>query len=416
MNDWNLARDARLLAESQLRQLAVTEASSDLVATLDADGFLLSLNAAGRRMLQLTEQGDVARLRFVSFLTPRSAAQVLGTDIPAAMAGRVAHSEVQLHTLLGDELPASQVLVAHTDDSGNIGFFSLVLRDIRPLQAAEHRRTQMLEQLHQVRKMETVGRLAGGIAHDFNNIITVIMGYAELAMMNEAVAPVHGELNIILEAGRKASRLTSQLLEFCSKNRIEPQILDLNDMLARSEQLIGSLMGEAVAIEFEMAPALWSIEINRSQLEQVIMNLAVNAQDAMGGKGQFSMQTRNCTLGSEEAALLGLAGAGDYVQLIVSDTGCGIEAEHLEHIFEPFYTTKSRGRGTGLGLAAVYGAIHQNHGCIRVSSKPGVGTTFSIYMPRVEIGKPVQHEAAPLLLPPAVPTQPRQEAHAGARG
>jgi PAS domain S-box-containing protein len=384
VTDWNLQRHSRLLAESQLRQLAVIEASNDLVATIDCDGFLLSLNDAGHRMLGLAVDADLVGLRLCSCLAPHSAQQLLGIDVAQAIQYQVAHSEVVLRTRQGEEIAASQVLVAHKDPHGNVEFFSVIIRDIRPLQAAEARRRDLLEQLHQTRKMETIGRLASGVAHDFNNIITVIMGYAELGLMNLEPGAQNGEeLNIILEASRKASRLTSQLLEFSSKDRIDPQVLDLNEIIGQSEQLVASLMGEDIRMALLRAPDLWPIEIDRSQLEQIILNLAVNARDALSSHGQFTMQTNNCSLDDHEAALLGLASGGDYVAFVVSDTGAGIAAEHLDHIFEPFYTTKTRGKGTGMGLASVYAAVRQNRGGIRVHSTPGEGTSFSIYMPRV---------------------------------
>jgi PAS domain S-box-containing protein len=384
MRGWSLERETRSLEESQIRQLALTEATTDLVATMDADGYLLSLNAAGYRMLGLACDTPLARERLASFLAGRSAEQLYLSDIPHATERHVWHSEVVLRTCDGQQIPASQVMVAHRNHFNHVEFFSVIIRDIRPLQASEEKRRQMMEQLHQSKKMETVGRLAGGIAHDFNNIITVIMGYAELGLVHQSPdSPRSEELRIILDSAQKASRLTAQLLDFSSKHNLEPQILDLNEVISHSEQLIRSLMGSEITLEITKDPDLWPTEIGHSQVEQVLLNLAVNSRDAIRGSGRFTIQTANRSINAEQAGVLGLPGAWDYVELCVSDNGSGIAYEHLEHIFEPFFTTKGRGKGTGMGLAAVYSAIRQNDGSINVRSKPGEGTTFTIHLPRV---------------------------------
>jgi signal transduction histidine kinase len=281
-------------------------------------------------------------------------------------------------------IAASQVLVAHLNSFNHVENFSVIIRDIRPLQASEEKRRQMLEQLHQAKRMETVGRLAGGIAHDFNNIITVIMGYAELGLLHQSPeSPRSEELRIILDSAQKASRLTAQLLDFSSKNTIEPQVIDLNDVIEHSVQLVKSLMGSEIVIDVGLCEELWPTEIGRSQVEQIILNLAVNSRDALRPGGRFTIQTANRAIDAEQASLLGLPGAWDYVELQIADNGCGIAPEHVSHIFEPFFTTKGKGKGTGMGLAAVYNAVRQNDGAINVRSRLGEGTAFTIHLPRV---------------------------------
>ncbi|MGP1609532.1 MAG: ATP-binding protein, partial [Burkholderiales bacterium] len=384
MRGWTLERESRSLEESQLRQLALTEATNDLVATMDADGYLLSLNTAGYRMLGLDFEAGLARCRLATFLAARSAEQLHLSDIPHALEHQVWHSEVLVCSAQGLQIPASQVLVAHRNSFSHVENFSVIIRDLRPLQASEERRRQMVEQLHQAKRMETVGRLAGGIAHDFNNIITVIMGYAELGLLHhDPGSPRSEELRIILDSAQRASRLTAQLLDFSSKNTLSPQVIDLNEVIEHSAQLVSSLMGSEIVIETSLCDELWPTEIGRSQLEQIILNLAVNSRDALRPGGRFSIQTANRCFDAGQASLLGLPGAWDYVELQVADTGCGIPTEHVDRIFEPFFTTKGRGKGTGMGLAAVYNAVRQNDGAIGVRSKVGEGTVFTIHLPRV---------------------------------
>jgi two-component system cell cycle sensor histidine kinase/response regulator CckA len=406
MRGWTLERESRSLEESQLRQLALTEATNDLVATMDADGYLLSLNTAGYRMLGLDFEAGLARHRLAAFLAARSAEQLYLADIPHALEQQVWHSEVVVRNAQGLQSPASQVLVAHRNNFDQVETFSVIIRDLRPLQASEENRRQMVEQLHQAKRMETVGRLAGGIAHDFNNIITVIMGYAELGLLHqEPSSPRSEELRIILDSAQRASRLTAQLLDFSSKNTLAPQVIDLNEVIEHSAQLVKSLMGSEIVIDVGLCEELWPTAIGRSQLEQIILNLAVNSRDALRPGGRFTIQTANRSFDAEQASLLGLPGAWDFVELQVSDTGCGIPAEHVGRIFEPFFTTKGKGKGTGMGLAAVYNAVRQNDGAISVRSKVGEGTAFMIHLPRVY--------NTPDGLPPQLQEQTRPETGGG---
>jgi len=383
MKEWLEDRALRLDRIQKQRQLAITENTTDLVATIDIDGFITHLNKAGYALLGLEPETDIAGIRLVSFYNRRSAETFMKRDMQKAIKFGASHSEVDLVNYQGEPIPGSQVLVAHKDSVGNIECFSVVLRDISSIREAEHERRVLQEELHQTKKMTTMGRLAGGVAHDFNNLITVIMGYAELAMLNSAKGmPDESELKMILESAQKAARLSSQLLDFSSKQMIEPEVISLNAVLGDAQQLIESLLGESVEVDWHDEPDLWSIKIDQSQLEQIILNLTVNARDAIDDQGVFTIRSENLILSRKKANLLGLEHAGDYVLLSVTDTGCGIDEKHLEHIYEPFFTTKEKGKGTGLGLSAVFGAVKQNHGLIKVHSKLGSGTTFQIYFPR----------------------------------
>lgn len=383
MKQWLEDRDSRLDSAQKRRQLAITENTTDLVATIDIDGFLTHLNKAGYELLGLEPGTDLAGIRLISFYDSESAHTFIKSDMQQAIKFGASHSEVELLNHDNQPIPGSQVVVSHKDSVGNIECFSVVLRDISSIREAEHERSILQEELHQTKKMTTMGRLAGGVAHDFNNLITVIMGYAELAMLNSAKGRSGGsELKMILESAQKAARLSSQLLDFSSKQMIEPEVINLNAVINEAQQLIESLMGESVAVEWQEEPDLWSIKIDQSQLEQIILNLTVNARDAIEDQGVFTVRTENVMLSRKKANRLGLHEGGDYILLTVTDTGCGIDAKHLEHIYEPFFTTKEKGKGTGLGLSAVFGAVKQNNGHIKVHSEVGSGTTFQIYFPR----------------------------------
>jgi signal transduction histidine kinase/ActR/RegA family two-component response regulator len=244
---------------------------------------------------------------------------------------------------------------------------------------------QSEEQLLQSQKMEAVGRLAGGIAHDFNNLLVVITGRAELlrARVDDDEA-LRRDLDLIADAGRRASGLTQQLLAFSRKQVLQPKVLDLNEVVANMGTMLRRVIGEDVDLMIVVGANLGRVRADPGQLEQIIVNLVVNARDAMPKGGRLIVKTANVDLDDAFVRRHSGARAGPHVMLAVSDTGDGMSAEVLPHIFEPFFTTKSRGRGTGLGLSTVYGIVRQHDGSITVESEPGLGTTFKIHLPRVE--------------------------------
>jgi len=239
------------------------------------------------------------------------------------------------------------------------------------------------EQLRHSQKLEAVGRLAGGIAHDFNNLLTVITGYAELATSKlEPGSTVHAQLEQIVRAGRRAASLTRQLLAFSRKQALQPVTLDPNAVVSDMRELLQRLIGEDVELTTSLDTPLGFVRADPSQLEQVIMNLAINARDAMPSGGRLEIKTRSEDLDAATSTNLDLM-PGAHVVLEVSDTGCGMDAHTQERVFEPFFTTKEQGKGTGLGLATVFGIVKQSGGHVALSSSPGKGTTFEIYLPRV---------------------------------
>ncbi len=246
-------------------------------------------------------------------------------------------------------------------------------------------RKQLEEQFQQAQKLEAVGRLAGGVAHDFNNLLTVINGYSQLLLSETSTeSPNRKELEQIRKAGERSARLTQQLLAFSRKQTVQFQVLDLNKVVTNLESMLKRLIGEDVTLVTKLKPALGRINADPGQLEQVLMNLAVNARDAMPSGGTLAIETADVKLDEKVTGLLWELEIGSYVVLSVSDTGCGMDAPTKARIFEPFFTTKESGKGTGLGLATVYGIVKQHKGALSVYSEVGRGTTFKIYVPRVD--------------------------------
>lgn len=263
------------------------------------------------------------------------------------------------------------------------GQMVVFVQDISERKRAEEETIKLEAQLQQAQKMESIGRLAGGVAHDFNNMLTVILGHAELGLMHlDPNHPVCTDLREISKTAERSADLTRQLLAFARKQTVAPKVIDLNETVSGMLKMLQRLIGEDMSLTWQPAAALWPVKVDPSQIDQILANLCVNARDAIEDTGRIIIETTNSSIDTEYCTTNLEATPGEYVRLSVSDDGGGMDKETLPHIFEPFYTTKEMGRGTGLGLATVYGIVKQNKGFINIYSEPGQGTTFSIYLPR----------------------------------
>ena len=258
-----------------------------------------------------------------------------------------------------------------------------IIQDITEAREAAEERLRLSDQLRHAQKMESLGRLAGGVAHDFNNMLSVIMGHVDLALKTPDLAgPLREDLQEVRGAAARSAELTRQLLGFARQQPIRPRPLELGQAVAGMARMMERLAGERIKLELQLAPDLWTTQADPNQVDQVITNLVANARDAIEGKGTIRIETANATVREPHSERTLQVGPGEYAALVVTDTGAGMDATTLRHLFEPFFTTKPAGRGTGLGLATVYGIIRQNRGGVEVTTELGKGTTFRILLPR----------------------------------
>src|SRR6266404_698696 len=278
----------------------------------------------------------------------------------------------------GSQIDVSLSSAPLVDGKGKIHGSVTVIADITDRKGLE-------EQLRQSQKMEAIGRLAGGVAHDFNNLLTAIIGYSQLGLGRlGAEDPMRKELEEIERAGQRAAALTGQLLAFSRRQVLQPKVLDLNVVVADLGKMLNRLIGEDIELKMRLSPNLGSVKADRGQIDQILMNLAVNSRDAMPAGGKLTIETANVELDESYVSDHVDSHSGSHVMLAISDNGGGMDKQTLSRIFEPFFTTKEQGKGTGLGLSTVFGIVKQSGGHIGVYSEPGVGTTFKVYLPRTE--------------------------------
>jgi PAS domain S-box-containing protein len=386
---WLLARDTRLnlaeirgtvdklaaanreLARSEEKYRSFIELAVDAIFVASRDGVILEVNRQASSLTGLARD-ELLGVSMLTILSPSEAGEdpfplgLLAEGVPIMRACRIGCSggavmEAELHSVM---LPEGRILC--------------FCRDI-----SERIRTE--QQLGQLQKMESIGRLAGGVAHDFNNLLTVISGYGRLLLEEMAVdSQEHERMLQILSAGDRAAELTRQLLTFSRKQHVSPKVLDINTVVEDTGRMLRRIIGEEVQLTTVLSPSLGAVIADAGQIGDTLLNLAVNARDAMPDGGQLWIETRNVELGPGVVSVDGEVVPGSYVQFSVADSGMGMDEATQRRIFEPFFTTKTVGKGTGLGLAMVHGIVKQSGGFIQVASKPGQGSKFTLWFPRVD--------------------------------
>jgi two-component system cell cycle sensor histidine kinase/response regulator CckA len=362
--------------ESSIYLRALTENCPLAIVVHDTDGRVLMCNPAFETLFQYRQE-DIVGLQLDPLIVPEDRSAEAGEMTRTAVAGLGTQLTTQRQkkdgTLIDIEIHGVP-LVINGVSAGAYGIY----QDIRD-------RKRLEEDLRFAQKMHAIGRLAGGIAHDFNNIMGVIQGYSEYLLESvDPANPLRSSVEEIDKAARRAVMLTGQLLAFSRKQVLQPRVLDLNAILADMETMLRRVIGEDIQLVTLLGSDLGRVKADPTQLEQVIMNLAVNARDAMAGGGKLILETANVNFDYDFSDSGGDSEQISQVMLTVADTGAGMDTETQKHIFEPFFTTKEKGKGTGLGLATVYGIVKQSGGQIFATSQPGQGTTFTIYLPRID--------------------------------
>ena len=379
-----------VLAESESRYRSLIEGATYGIYRSDEKGFV-AVNPALVQMLGYANEDEVLRLDVARdiYLNPDERARLMDEY---GQKGRIESIEVLWKKKNGQPIHVRLSGRAVRDEAGSHLGFEMIAEDITERRSLE-------ERLRQSQKMEAIGRLAGGVAHDFNNLLTVITGYNQLLMDNLGEEhPLRADLDEVRKAADRAAALTKQLLAFSRQQVLAPKVLDLNIVVESMQNLLKRLLGEDIELSTILPPGVGHVKADPGQLGQVIMNLAVNARDAMPSGGRLTIQTANVMLSDTYGPENFYTEGGNYVMLAVSDTGSGMDPETRSHIFEPFYTTKSQGKGTGLGLSTVYGIVKQSGGYVFVESEVGKGSTFKVHLPRVaeevDTSAPRPHESS----------------------
>ncbi|GFE62901.1 PAS domain-containing sensor histidine kinase [Geobacter sp. AOG2] len=378
-----LQQEARRFSESENRFRSLMDTIPDLIWLKDADGVYLSCNRPFERLYGAREADIVGKTDY-DFVDKELADFFREHDRKAAAAGGPSSNEEWVTFAdTGQRALLYTTKIPMYDDGGVLIGILGVGRDIGEIRRGEEERAKLEGQLHQAQRIESVGRLAGGVAHDFNNMLSVILGYTSLALREvDPDRPLHAKLEEICKAAEHSADLTRQLLAFARKQTICPKVVDLNETVGGMLNMLQRLIGEEIQLTWRPAADLRPVKADPSQIDQILANLCVNARDSISGMGTIDIATKNCVIDEHYCAHNPDAAPGEYVAITVLDSGCGMDKETLEHIFEPFFTTKGVGEGTGLGLATVYGAVKQNGGFVTVYSEPGMGTKFTIHLPR----------------------------------
>jgi two-component system cell cycle sensor histidine kinase/response regulator CckA len=386
-----IRENSRLLAEkaareSEARLAALVQHSSDIITIIGREGATLYLSPCSERIFGYQAR-ELLGTQLREHLHPEDRQRVLDAIAEISKEpGKTGSVELRSRHRDGRWIHLEAV-ITNLFHEPSVSGIVINSRNITERKRAEEALRDSEEKLRQAQKMEAVGQLAGGVAHDFNNLLAVIIGYSELVLHRLPTAGNERAIQQIEEikkAGDRAKSLTSQLLAFSRKQVMQPKILDLNEIIGDMEKMLRRLIGEHIEIRTVLNSDLGNVKADPGQIEQVLLNLAVNARDAMPTTGTLTIQTSNVDLNGENGGAPRAIEPGHYILIAVTDTGCGIDPETQSRIFEPFFTTKEKGKGTGLGLSTVYGIIKQSGGNISIHSEVGQGTTFKVYLPRVD--------------------------------
>jgi PAS domain S-box-containing protein len=369
-----LSQVRKRFAEREELFRLISENAADMIAVVDGSGNRLYNSPSYQKLLGYSPQ-ELKQTTGFEQIHPDDRQKVIEAAAEAKRSGVGRSVEYRIRHKDGRWMALESTASVVRSSSGDVEKLVIVNRDITE-------RKDLEKQLLLSHKLEAIGRLSGGVAHDFNNLLGVILGYCEeLQKHIPSDDPYREAVDEIQNAGKRAASLTQQLLAFSRKQVLEPQVLDLNTIVDEAGKMLERLIGEDISLEIVPARQIGTVKADRSQIERVILNLAVNARDAMPQGGKLIIEAADVELDETSQTLHRCDAPGPYVMLKVTDTGCGMDAELQSHIFEPFFTTKEQ--GTGLGLATVYGVVKQSGGYISVESEKGKGTTFRIYLPRV---------------------------------
>ncbi|MDQ1330600.1 MAG: hypothetical protein QG578_864, partial [Thermodesulfobacteriota bacterium] len=375
-------RSENALRESEKKYRLVLEANPDPMIVYDIMGNVIYLNPAFAGLFGWSLEERIGK-KMDDFVPDENWPETR-MMIDMMIAGKnFSGIETRRLTRDGRIIPVSISGSCYRNQEGYIEAGVINLRDITEIRRAEAEKKKLEEQYRQAQKMEAIGQLAGGVAHDFNNMLNIILGYAQMALIKiEKSGQINAELQEIMGAARRSADLVKQLLAFARKQTIAPKELDLNVTIEGMLNMLRKLIGEDIDLLWMPAENLWPVKMDPVQVDQIMANLAVNARDSISGVGKITIETGNVEFDDSYCIQHDGFIPGQYAMLAVSDNGCGMDKETRDKIYEPFFTTKESGKGTGMGLATVYGIVKQNNGFINVYSEPGKGTTFKIYMPR----------------------------------
>ncbi len=376
--------EVRRFKDSEERFRVLVNTIPDYIWLKDPEGVFLSCNKMFSSLVSAGVEDIIGRTDY-DFWSDNLAEFFRERDRKVLDAGQVLNNEERMPGADGEEIVLDTIKAPVFDAAGKLIGVLGIARDITAKVEAVEEQTKLKEQLNQAQKIESIGRLAGGVAHDFNNMLGVIRGNAELAHTEAGLSPKAKEyIHEITQAVDRSATLTRQLLAFARKDDVSPRVINLNQALDGMLKMLNRLIGKDIELEWTPGEAVWSVKMDPAQLDHILVNLCVNARDAIGSDGRISIATRNIRIDEGFCETHPNARPGEFVMLAVTDNGTGIPKDVLPNIFDPFFTTKAKGKGTGLGLSTVYGVVRQNHGFTTVYSEQGLGSVFHIYLPRDE--------------------------------